>query len=281
MQLSGRDRVRRALAGEATDRPPVWIRGLGERALLLPVDAVAATEDVVAPLPTFGRVREPADVDALEAGRLRVEPTRRLRAAEPERALVASCGAPLTLAVSLLGGFPQAKAFAYAHGAAWERLLARCADLAAAHLGAHAAAGADALEAQDPWADRLAPEEFERLVLPSVRALFGALRGAKTVYHPSGTPHLLDLLPQSGADAWGIDWRVPLETARARHPGVPLVGNLDPTLLLAPEPWLRQECRWMREAVPQGAYVAALGGDLLPQTPEASVRVFVEAMQAP
>jgi uroporphyrinogen decarboxylase len=280
--MDGRTRALRALSGEATDRPPVWIRGLGERALAMPVDLVAATEDVVAPLPTFGRVREPADVDALDAGRLRVEPTTRLRAAEPGRALVASCGAPLTLAVSLLGGFPQAKAFCYAHGAAWERLLARCADLAATHLVAHAKAGADVLEAQDPWAERLAPEEFERLVLPAVRRLFGDLRGAgaRTIYHPLGTSHLLDLMPKCGADAWGIDWRVPLEHVRATHPKAPLVGNLDPTLLLAPEPWLRQEARWMREAMPQGAYVAALGGDLLPQTPEAGVRAFVEELQA-
>ncbi|GEM_PF-5604645 len=276
--VDGRERARRALSGERTDRPPLWIRGLGERALALPVDLVAATEDAVAPLPTFGRVRAPADVDALADAKLRVEPTARLREAEPHRALVASCGAPLTLAVTLLGGWAPAKAFVYAHGAAWERLLARCADLAVAHLDAHARAGADVLELHDPWADRLAPEEFERLVLPATRAALERLRGAKTVYHPQGTPHLLPLLPRCGAHAWGIDWRVPLEDVRARHPDAPLVGNLDPTLLLAPPAWLAQEVGWMRDAVPQGGYVAALGGDLLPGTPEDGLRTFAETL---
>jgi uroporphyrinogen decarboxylase len=277
--VGGRERARRALSGERTDRPPLWVRGLGERALPLPVDLVAATEDAVAPLPTFGRVREPVDVDALASPRLRVEPTQALRAAHPDRALVASCGAPLTLAVSLLAGLPQAKAFAFAHGAAWERLLSRCADLAASHLRTHAEAGADVLELVDPWAERVAPDEFERLVLPAVRALFASLAGpVRTIYHPLGTPHLLDLLPRCGADAWGIDWRVPLAQVRARHPGAPLVGNLDPTLLLAPEPRLRREARGLREAMPEGALVAALGGDLLPQTPEGAVAALADEL---
>lgn len=270
----------RALRGDPVDRAPVWIAGLSdEDAASLPVDALGAQEDLVAPLPTFGRVREPADVDALAAPRRKADATARLREARPDRALVAASGGPLTLAVTLCGGFPEAKAFAYAHGAAWERLLARGADLAAEHLAAQREAGADVMEIREPWAERVAPEEFERLVLPAVRRLFGALRGP-AIYHPLGTAHLLEQLPATGATAWGVDWRVPLEEVRALHPHVPLVGNLDPTLLLAPEAWLRQEVGWMREAMPGPGWVAALGGPLLAQTSRAALAAFADAMRA-
>lgn len=275
--MEGRERFLRALRGEPVDRAPVWLAGLPPELAGLPVDALGAQEDVVAALPNFARVREPADVDRLDAPRRKADGTAALRAAHPERALVAAAGGPLSLAVTLAGSFAEAKAFAYAHGAAWERLLARCADLAAEHLELHRAAGADVMEIRDPWAERVAPEEFERLVLPAVRRLTGAL-GAPSIYHPLGTAHLLSVLPATGASALGIDWRVPLEDARARHPQATLVGNLDPTLLLAPEAWLRQEVGWMREAMPGARWIAALGGPMLPQTSPEAIRALVDAL---
>lgn len=275
--MDGRERMLRALRGDPVDHAPVWIAGLGDEAATLPVDALGAVEDVVAPLPTFGRVRVPADVDALETPRRKTDATARLRAAHPDRALVAAAGAPLSLAVTLTGGFTEAKAFAYAHGAAWERLLARCAELAAEYLASHLAAGADVVEVRDRWAERVSPEEFERLVLPATRQLFAQLRGP-SIYDALGTAHLLPHLAATGATAWGIDWRVPLEEARARHPSVALVGNLDPTLLLAPEPWLRQEVRWMVEAMPGPGWVAALGGPLLPETSDAALAAFAHTV---
>lgn len=143
------------------------------------------------------------------------------------------------------------------------------------------ARGPDAVLLDDPHAVLLAPEEFARLVAPATRAAVASLReGAPVIYATQGTALLLPHLPGLGADAWGVDWRVPLEDVRAKHPRVPLVGNLDPTLLLAPEAWLRQEARWMLDAMPGPGYVAALGGPLAPGTPRAALEAFADEVRS-
>jgi uroporphyrinogen decarboxylase len=49
-----------------------------------------------------------------------------------------------------------------------------------------------------------------------------------------GTGELLALMADAGADVVGVDWRVPLDEARARVPGKAVQGNLDPAVCLAP-----------------------------------------------
>ena len=49
-----------------------------------------------------------------------------------------------------------------------------------------------------------------------------------------GTGELLSLMGDAGADVVGVDWRVPLDVARARVPGKAVQGNLDPAVCLAP-----------------------------------------------
>ena len=271
-----------------------------------PLDAAILFSDILVPLEGMGRparfpggggpvvdrpVRTPEDVGSLRqpdpeedspyVGRT----LDLLRPQLPDHALLGFAGAPFTLAAYLIEGggskgFQETKRFCYHHPEAWDRLMTLCARTAAAHLRMQARHGCDALQLFDTWAEHLAPEEYERLALPYVRQVFDALRDldAPRIYFARGTPHLLPHLPETGADAWSVDWRVPLEEVRARHPGVPLQGNLDPTLLFAPPELLRRETTWMLEALQGQAHVANLGHGILPGTPIEGVRTFVETV---
>jgi uroporphyrinogen decarboxylase len=230
-------------------------------------------------------VRTPADVDALrhaEPAPFVLETIQRVRKEIPDRALIGFAGAPFTLAAYLIEGgaskgFAETKRFCYHHPDAWARLMTLCARVARDHLRAQVEAGCDAVQLFDTWAEALAPDEYERYALPYVRqALDGA--PAPTIYFARGTPHLLPLLPQTGAAVWSTDWRVPLESIRARFPGVPLQGNLDPTLLFAPRDLLAAETRAMLDALGGRAHIANLGHGILPGTPIEGVRTFVETV---
>lgn len=271
-----------------------------------PLDAAVLFSDILVPLAGMGRparfpgeggpvvdrpVRTPDDVQGLRvADAARDSPyvldaIQRVRKEIPDRALLGFAGAPFTLAAYLVEGggskgFQETKRFCYHHPDAWHRLMALCADTAAAHLRAQVEAGCDAVQLFDTWAEALAPPEYERLALPYVQRVFHALRDldAPRVYFARGTPHLLPFLPGTGATAWSVDWRVDLADVRRAHPRVPLQGNLDPTLLFAPPDHLRRETTRMLESLGGEAHVANLGHGILPGTPVEGVRVFVETV---
>ena len=59
------------------------------------------------------------------------------------------------------------------------------------------------------------------------------------IYFGTNTSGLLGILPETGADVIGVDWRIELDEAWRRvGEHVTLQGNLDPhTLLAGPQAW--------------------------------------------
>ena len=154
--------------------------------------------------------------------------------------LIGFGGAPYTLASYLVEGGPskeqlRTRGLMHADPAAWAALLDWCADVTGAFLAAQVEAGASVVQLFDSWAGSLSRADYERSVLPhSRRALAAVPDGVPRIHFGLGTGPFLDLLPSAGADVVGVDWRVPLDDAAARVPGVPLQGNVDPALLDAP-----------------------------------------------
>jgi uroporphyrinogen decarboxylase len=112
----------------------------------------------------------------------------------------------------------------------------RLADMAIASLRSQIDNGASAIQLFDSWAGALSPPQYERYVLPhSSKVLAGvADTGVPRIHFGVATGELLELIRDAGADVVGVDWRVPLNRARARlGDGVALQGNLDPTMVLA------------------------------------------------
>ena len=283
------------LAAEVTLQP---VRRLG-------VDAAILFSDIVVPVAAIGvgvELREgtgpvldrpfrgPSDLDRLrllepEADIPYVLDTVRLLAKELAVPLIGFAGAPFTVASYLVEGGPskahaRTKALMRTDPQTWARLLDLLADIALASLRAQVEAGAQAVQLFDSWAGALAPDDYRRSVLPASRRVFAGLAdlGVPRIHFGVGTGELLGLLAEAGADVVGVDWRVPLDRARARvGDGVAVQGNLDPTVCFAPWPVVEERVDDVlaRNAGRPG-HVFNLGHGVLPETDPDTLRRIVD-----
>ncbi|PZQ87403.1 MAG: uroporphyrinogen decarboxylase [Leifsonia xyli] len=203
--------------------------------------------------------------------------------------LIAFGGAPFTLASYLVEGGPskdqlRARSLMYSDPHAWAALLNWCADVTGAFLRTQIEAGASAAQLFDSWIGSLSRRDYQRRVAPHSKRALDVLRGLEVpkLHFGVGSGEVLDLLPGIGADAVGIDWRLPLDEASARlGGGIPLQGNIDPALLAAPWPVLQAH---VEDVLDRGlaapAHVANLGHGVPPETdPEVLTRI-VELVHA-
>jgi uroporphyrinogen decarboxylase len=276
------------------------------------VDAAIVFSDILIPLEAMGlrvefddhgpRIVEPVR-DAAAVGRLRafeprektpwiLETLERLAAALPkETPPVGFSGAPWTLAAYAIEG-RTSKGLAAAKGLRWRdpatlrAFLDLLAETTVPYLAAQAEAGARALQVFDTHAGELSREDFETFEVPALRKVFDGVRAAlgkacpPLVLYSQGTSAWLDLLPRTGADAFSVDWRLPLGDARRALGGRPVQGNLDPAALLGSEDELRAATRRMLASVAGGrGVVANLGHGVLVGTPPENVAAFVDEVK--
>ena len=104
------------------------------------------------------------------------------------------------------------------------------AELALASLRSQVEAGASAVQLFDSWRART-PDDYQRHVLPASQRVLAGLDDLNVprIHFGVGTGELLGLMAQAGAEVVGVDWRVPLDVARARiGPGTGVQGNSTP-----------------------------------------------------
>jgi uroporphyrinogen decarboxylase len=100
------------------------------------------------------------------------------------------------------------------------------------------------------------------------------------VLYSQGTSPWAELLPRTGADAFSVDWRLPLGEWKRRLGGRPVQGNLDPTALHGtPESVRAATRRMLASAEGEPGVVANLGHGVIVGTPVDNVRAFVEEVQ--
>jgi uroporphyrinogen decarboxylase len=213
-----------------------------------------------------------------------VAETVRIVVAELDRPLIGFAGGPFTLASYLIEGGPskthaRTRQMMYGEPLLWRRLLDALADIAIASLRSQIAAGAQAVQIFDSWVGVLDPDSYRDFVLPSARRIFSGIAdlGVPRIHFGVGTGELLPLLAAAGADVVGIDWRVPLERARARLGAeIALQGNLDPALCLAPWEILAERVTAVLDRGGNTGHVFNLGHGVLPETSPDTLRRIVE-----
>ncbi|WP_158867553.1 uroporphyrinogen decarboxylase [Leifsonia sp. AG29] len=227
--------------------------------------------------------------------------------------LIGFAGAPFTLAAYLVEGGPskdhiRARTLMHADPEAWARLMAWTADVSGAFLRAQVLAGASAAQLFDSWAGSLSLADYAEHVAPaSARALShvrdltyevaeapGAggseaaeagepdTRNVPLVHFGVGTGELLKAMHDVGADAVGVDYRIPLDEASRRLGHVvPVQGNVDPAMLDAPWPVLEAHVRdVLRRGLEAPAHVLNLGHGVPPETDPTVLTRVVELVHA-
>ena len=190
-------------------------------------------------------------------------------------ALVGFSGSPFTMACYMIEGqssrdYARAKSLMLGQPELWHRFMDKVTEVVVRYLRAQVAAGIQVAQLFDSWVGILSPQQYEEFVLPYSHRIFAEMRdlGIPTIHFGTGTAALLDLMVDAGSDLIGVDWRVSLDRAWAQigyDHGIQ--GNLDPTILLAPYPVIREGARdILHRADGRPGHVFNLGHGVLPDT---------------
>ncbi len=202
--------------------------------------------------------------------------------------LIGFAGAPFTVASYVIEGggsrnFERTKALMYGDEGAWNALMAKIVRGQIPFLNRQVDAGCQAVQLFDSWVGALSPADYRRYVKPHVTALIrGLTPGVPVLHFGTGTATLLHDMKEAGGDVIGLDWRVELgRTWDALGVDVAVMGNLDPTTLLAAPPvFEREAARILAEANGRPGHVFNLGHGILPITPVDHVVRLIEFVHA-
>jgi uroporphyrinogen decarboxylase len=284
------------LAAEVTMQP---VRALGVDAailfadILLPVIPLglglefAKGEGPVIgkPVRTLGDLAALRPVDAETDLRYVMDAIRILRQELHGTPLIGFCGAPFTVASYIIEGGPSreflnTKTMMYAAPEVWRALMDKLSSVLADYLVAQIRAGAQAVQIFDSWVGALSPQDYENFVLPYSKRVLAAAKAENVpvIHFGTNTTTLLPLMKRAGGDVIGLDWRIPLDDGwRLLGQDVAVQGNLDPTVLFAPQPEIKKRVHdILRRAEGRPGHIFNLGHGILQHTPVESARAVVE-----
>lgn len=219
------------------------------------------------------------------------ETVRRLRARLPdETTLIGFCGAPWTVATYMIAGHgtpdqAPARLFAYREPAAFLRLLKVLADHSAAYLIRQIAAGADVVQIFDSWSGVLDEASFELFCVEPVASIVRQVEAAHPNVPVIGFPkgagdHYRSYRQKTGVTGLGLDWTVPLSSAKELQRDGAVQGNLDPLRLVAGGKALADGVGAILKALGDGPLIFNLGHGITPETPLAHVEQMVKLVRS-
>src|SRR6185437_15333282 len=196
---------------------------------------------------------------------------------EPERALIGFAGGPWTVATYMIEGRSSnreaARIFAYQHPETLDALLEVLVEASARYLVMQARAGAQVLQIFESWAESLAEDVFERIVVKPHAAIVEKVRAAGVTVPFIGFPRGAGALVEGYAERTPVQ-AVSLDTQasaalgrRLQAQGKTIQGALDNLLLRAGGPALDARIDQLLEQWGDGAYIFNLGHGIMPDTP--------------
>ncbi|MES0156516.1 uroporphyrinogen decarboxylase [Mesorhizobium sp. M0018] len=219
------------------------------------------------------------------------ETVRRLRARLPdETTLIGFCGAPWTVATYMIAGHgtpdqAPARLFGYREPAAFLRLLKVLADHSGAYLIRQIEAGADVVQIFDSWSGVLDEASFELFCVEPVASIVRQVKAAHPNVPIIGFPkgagdHYRSYRQKTGVTGLGLDWTVPLSTAKELQRDGAVQGNLDPLRLVAGGKALDDGVGAILKALGDGPLIFNLGHGITPETPLAHVERMVKLVRS-
>ena len=205
--------------------------------------------------------------------------------------LIGFSGSPWTLATYMVEG-GGSKEYKYAKGMMHDqpevahKLLRKITVAVIDYLKAQVAAGAQALMIFDTWGGVLTTPDYGDFSLDYMAQIVAALKADATTadipitLFTKGGGHWLEKIADSGCDAIGLDWTMPLRAARRRvgH-RVALQGNMDPTVLYASSDKVEQEAKRVLDDFGDGdGHVFNLGHGIHPTIDPDRVATLVDAV---
>jgi len=205
--------------------------------------------------------------------------------------VIGFCGAPFTTATYMIEGgtsknFLETKRLIFESSNIYHSLMEKVTRTLTEYLKAQISSGAQAVQIFDTWGGIFSPVDYREYALPYVKKIIKEIKefsrntsgDVPVIYFVGETGGILEEIGKSGADIYGIDWRINIDDAIRRLGDSPIVqGNLDPMALFLSEEKIREKvCDILKRASGARAHIFNLGHGVLPQTDPAKVISLVE-----
>ena len=244
-----------------------------------------------------GPALEPIDIEGISkltvggaAERINTvwETVERVRTELPkDKALIGFAGGPWTVATYMIEGKGSpnkeiAKRFAYENPEAMADLLEALVDSTADYLIGQANAGANVLKIFESWAEGLAPDLFDRLVINPTRDIISRVRAAGITVPIMGFPrgaglNAIRYAHETGITGIAAGTQMPLDDYRATLPdNMPLQGNLDPLALRIGGTTLYRSVEAVLRDGAGGPHIFNLGHGVTPDVKIENVQAVVD-----
>ncbi|MEB5476321.1 uroporphyrinogen decarboxylase [Acinetobacter pollinis] len=208
--------------------------------------------------------------------------------------LIGFSGSPWTLATYMIEGgsskdYRYTKEMLYKTPELLHTLLDHLADAVIDYLNAQVEAGAQAIQIFDSWGGALAHREYIDFSLNYMQKIVNGLirekdgRRIPVILFTKGGGQWLDVMLDTGADAFGLDWTTRLDEARKLVNGrAALQGNLDPATLYGSTQTIERAVKLMLDdAYANGektGYVANLGHGITQWVNPDMPKIFVDTV---
>ena len=206
--------------------------------------------------------------------------------------LIGFSGSPWTLATYMVEGqtsreFVKIKTMLYKEPRMLERLLEILCQSVINYLSAQIAAGAQAVMLFDTWGGVLSREAYLKYSLAPMQKIVQELLQIKTdvdipiILFTKGGGSWLVEIASTGCHAVGLDWAIEIDHAHSLvGDKVALQGNLDPSVLYAPDDVIRSEVKKVLEKFgKKNGHIFNLGHGIQQYVDPNKVTVLVNAVK--
>ncbi len=200
--------------------------------------------------------------------------------------LIGFCGAPLTTLVYMIQGlssnhtFPDAIKFLYEEKETAKKLIDIITKASVTYALSQVKAGVDVFQLFETHAGLIPSDLYKELFFESVETIAKAVRATGTpfIYFPKGLGNAITDVTPEMADMLGIDWQMPITTARKlTDKNIGLQGNLDPRLLFGSQKNIEAELVKLKEFwKDEKKWIFNLGHGFIPGIPVENAKFVVD-----
>lgn len=202
--------------------------------------------------------------------------------------LIGFAGAPFTVMSYLVEGgsskdFKLTKLMLHNEPAMAHQLLSKIAQVTADYLNLQIAAGVNAVQIFDSWAQALAWDDYKEFSHRYIVEIISKLnrKDIPVISFCKGSSVFAPLMAEAKPDVVSIDWNVDLLDIKKRLPqGIAVQGNLDPHILYADKAVIKDRIHKLFERMRgEPGFIFNLGHGIMPDIPFDNVKYAVEVIK--
>jgi uroporphyrinogen decarboxylase len=202
--------------------------------------------------------------------------------------LIGFAGAPFTVMSYLVEGgssrdFKLTKLFMHNEPEMAHQLLSKIAAVTADYLNLQIAAGVNAIQIFDSWAQALAWDDYKEFSHKYIAEIISKLnrKDIPVISFCKGSSVFAPLMAEAKPDVISIDWNVDLLDIKKRLPAnIAVQGNLDPHILYADKKVIKERIHRLFDRMrDEKGFIFNLGHGIMPDIPFDNVKYAVDIIK--